>query len=95
MSVNDDINYVIGNLSSMEESRTSEIIEQVFEINKIYDRKFLLIEEVLKDIINQIEKFTEISDNNNKSFVSLYELNIRQFEKIYAELESLKDKTNN
>jgi len=95
MSVNDDINYIINNLSSMEESRTSEIIEQVFEINKIYDRKFLLIEEVLKDIINQIEKFTEISDNNNRSFVSLYELNIKQFEKIYAELESLKDKTNN
>ena len=95
MSVNDDINHVIGNLSSMEESRTSEIIEQVFEINKIYDRKFLLIEEVLKNIIDQIEKFTEISDNNNRSFVSLYELNIKQFEKIYAELESIKDKTNN
>jgi len=95
MSFNDDINYVIGNLSSMEESRTSEIIEQVFEINKIYDKKFLLIEEVIRDIVKQIEKFTEVTDNNNKSIASLYQIILEQFESVESELSSLKNKINN
>ena len=102
MSLSNEIDEVVSNISSMENKKTSEVIKQVLVINKLYDKKFSIFEDILKDVIKSVESLTDVAGNNAEAYVMLSEVIGKVIGKcidvdnrLSSDVEELKNKINN